>query len=189
MALTDIGLCARALIKLGAKPINGFDDGTAEAEVAGALYGPVRDGLLTTHPWSFASDQVTLAQLADAPLADYAYAYALPANFLRALSAGSGARGRGLAYRIAGSALHCDAPAVVLSYLRRPPELDFPPFFDMALIARLAAEFCLPLTESASRAELLARIAEDELRRARTVDSQQDTPPRLEDFTLIEARR
>ncbi len=189
MALTDIALCARALIKLGAKPINGFDDGTAEAEVAAALYAPVRDGLLSAHPWNFATTQTTLAQLADAPLADYANAFALPTDFLRALSAGSGARGRGLAYRLSGASLHCNSPAVVLTYLRRPPEPDFPPFFDLALIARLAAEFCLPLTESTSRAEMLARLAEDELRRARTVDSQQDTPPRLEDFTLIEARR
>ncbi len=189
MALSEIALCARALIKLGAKPIAGFDDGTAEAEVAGALYGPVRDGLLSAHPWGFATQQTSLAQLADPPTADYAHAFALPADFLRALSAGQGARGRGLAYRIAGGRLHCNAPTVVLTYLGRPAEPDFPPFLDLALIARLAAEFCLPLTESGSRADLLARVAEDELRRARTIDSQQDTPQRLEDFTLIEVRR
>jgi hypothetical protein len=55
-------------------------------------------------------------------------------------------------------------------------------------VARLAAEFCLPLTENSSRAERLARLAEDELRLARLVDSQQDTPPRVEDFSLIRAR-
>ncbi len=36
MALTDIGLCSRALIKIGAVPITSFDDGTAESEIAGA---------------------------------------------------------------------------------------------------------------------------------------------------------
>jgi hypothetical protein len=55
-------------------------------------------------------------------------------------------------------------------------------------VARLAAEFCLPLTENSTRTERLARIAEDELRLARLVDSQQHTPGRVEDFTLIEAR-
>jgi hypothetical protein len=32
------------------------------------------------------------------------------------------------------------------------------------------------------------QLAELELRRARLADSQQATPPRIEDFTLIEAR-
>lgn len=189
MALTAIGLCGRALIKLGAAPIAGFTEGTAEAEIAGALYGPVRDGLLSAHAWSFATAQATLARLEEAPLADYEAAFQLPADFLRALSAGADGRGRGAAYRIAGSALHADAEALVLTYVFRPAEAAFPPFFDLALIARLAAEFCIPLTESTSRAEALARLAEQEFRRARLIDAQQDSRPGFEDFALIEARR
>ncbi len=45
------------------------------------------------------------------------------------------------------------------------------------------------LTESSSRAEYLAKKAEDELARARLTDSQQATPRRFEDFTLVEIRR
>ena len=63
-----------------------------------------------------------------------------------------------------------------------------PPFFDQALIARLAAEFCIPLTESSSRAELLFKLAEQELRAARATDSQQTTTSRFEDFSLIDVR-
>lgn len=188
MALTDIGLCARALVKLGAEPIGSFEDGTAEARVAASLYAPARDALLSAHPWNFATAQVALARLADAPAADHARAFELPADFLRALSAGTAARGRGLAYRIVGRRLHADADSLVLTYVQRPPESAFPPFFDQALIARLAAEFCLPLTESASRAELLARLAEAEFRRARLIDAQEETPAALEDFPLIGVR-
>ena len=64
----------------------------------------------------------------------------------------------------------------------------FPPFFAQALVARLAAEFCLPLTESASRSEVLFRLAEAELRQARLVDSQQDTPRAIEGFPLVDVR-
>ncbi|ALG70618.1 hypothetical protein VY88_06205 [Azospirillum thiophilum] len=188
MALTAIGLCGRALIKLGATAIASFDDGSAEAEVAAALYGPARDALLSANAWSFASVQATLPRLAEAPVADYACAFQLPADFLRALGAGGGGRGRGLSYRINGRTLLCDAAAVTLSYIGRPAEEDFPAFFDQALIARLAAEFCLPLTESSTRAELLAQLAEAEFRRARQIDAQQDSQPGFEDFTLIDAR-
>jgi hypothetical protein len=188
MALSDVALCSRALLKIGAAPIHGFDDATAEAEVAGALYRPVADALLSAYPWSFATGQAALNQLVDAPLADYGFAYQLPEDFLRVLSAGDGPRSRGLDYRIAERRLHANAPTVIISFIFRPAEADIPPFFDQALIARLASEFCIPLTESTSRSESLARLAEQELRRAKLIDAQQDTPPRFEDFSLIEAR-
>ncbi|MBI1206774.1 MAG: hypothetical protein GC191_05735 [Azospirillum sp.] len=188
MALTAIGLCSRALLKLGATAITAFDHGTAEAEVAGALYAPIRDAMLSANAWSFATTQARLPRLAEAPTADFAYAFQLPADFLRALSAGPEGRGRGLAYRIARQTLQCDSETVCLTYLFRPPEEEFPAFFDQVLIARLAAEFCLPLTESSSRAEALHKLAEAEFRRARLLDAQQDVQPGFEDFSLIEVR-
>lgn len=188
MALSDVGLCARALIKIGAAPITSFVDTTAEAEIAGALYPQVRDALLSAYPWSFASGQVALARLNTPPLADFAYAYGLPNDFLRAVSAGHGARGRGLRFRIAAGALHTDAQAVVLSYVFRPEEAAFPPYFDQLLILKLASEFCIPVTESTSRAESLYDMAEREFQKVRQIDAQQDTPNKIEDFSLITAR-
>ena len=188
MALTAIGLSNRALIKLGAAPIGGFDDGTAEAEAAGALYEATRDALLSAHPWSFALRQASLARLAEAPVADYDFAFALPTDFLAALSAGGPGLGRGLAYRIAGQSLQAGSDQLVLTYISRPDESGFPPFFAAALVARLAAEFCLPLTESATRATALYQLADQEFRRARLIDGQQDTRSGFERFSLIEAR-
>ncbi len=188
MALSAIALCSRALLKLGARPIAGFDDGTAEAEVAVNLFPSIRDALLSAHRWSFATAQVRLPQLEEPPVADFDRAYQLPADFLRALSAGSGSRGRGLVYRIIDSRLHTSSGDAYLTYIFRPAETDFPPFFDQLLIARLAAEFCIPLTESTSRAEMLYRIAESEFRRARLIDAQQDSPLAIEDFPLVEVR-
>ena len=188
MAASDIALCSRALIRIGAASVSSFADGTLEAEVAANLYPSVRDALLSAHPWSFATGQTTLPRLAAEPLADFAFAFQLPVDFLRALSAGSAGRGRGIRYRIAESRLHTNSDEVTLTYIFRPAESAFPPFFDQALIARLSAEFCLPLTENATRAEVLFRLADAEFRRAKIVDSQQDSPPALEDFTLVEAR-
>ncbi len=188
MALNDVALCSRALIRLGAAPITSFADGTAESEIAGALFGPVRDALLSSYTWTFAMSQAQLTPLLDAPVADYQKSFALPNNYLRAISAGSGGRGRGLNYRIARGALHTNAEEVVLTYLFRPEEEEFPPYFDMALIARLSAEFCIPITESTSRADAMMRMADKEAARARQIDAQQDSPNRLENFTLIDVR-
>jgi hypothetical protein len=168
MALDDIGLCARALVRM--------------------LYAPLRDAVLSSYPWNFATRQVTLTRLATPPNADYQYAYQLPNDFLRAISAGIGGRGRGINYRITGNQLHTDADTIMLTYIYRPDETGFPPYFDALLMTRLAAEFCLPLTENVTRAEVLARQSENEFTRARQIDSQQDSPSRLENFTLIDAR-
>lgn len=188
MALTAIGLCARALIKIGATPITDFTDGTAEAEVAAALYAPTRDSLLSCNAWSFATLLTTLPRLAEDPPADYEHAFQLPPDFLTALGAGPAGRGRGLEYRIVGPVLQTDTENVTLTYIRRPDETEFPPFFEQALIARLAAEFCIPLTESTSRWQAMLTVADAEFRRARLIDAQQDTQPGFEDFSLIEAR-
>jgi hypothetical protein len=188
MALSDIGLCSRALIRIGASPITSFSDGTAESEIANALFGPIRDALLSAYAWSFASGQVALSQLMDSPVADYDHAFQLPEDYLRALSAGTGARGRGLNYRIAHGALHTNSDSVILTYIFRPGEEEFPPYFDQALIARLAAEFTIPVTENTSRAETLYKLAEVEFQRARQIDAQQDSPNRIENFSLIDAR-
>lgn len=188
MALSDIALASRALIRIGAAPITSFDDGTAESEIAGALFGPIRDALLSSYSWSFATGQLQLTQLETAPIADFANAFQLPIDYLRALSAGTSGKGRGLNFRIARNALHTDADSVLLTYIFRPEEEEFPAYFDQALIARLAAEFTIPVTENTSRAESLYKLAEMEFERARQIDAQQDTPGRIEDFSLIKAR-
>lgn len=188
MAYSAVGLCARALLKIGANPITSFQDGTAEAELAAALYAPTRDALLAAHGWSFATRQVALARRAGPPAADFAHAFALPDDFLRALSLGGGGKGRGLSYRIQGRDLLADGCDVTLTYVARVAEGLFPAFFDAALMARLAAEFCVPLTENSSRAETMQKLAEAEFRRARLTDASQDSQDGFTDFTLIEAR-
>jgi len=187
MAQTDISLCSKALIKLGASSITSFNENTAEAQVARQLYVPIRDGLLSSYPWRFATAQTSLARLLEKPTADFAYAYQLPNDFLRVLSAGCG-RGQGLNYRIYQQTLQTNAPNVILTYLFLPLEENFPAFFDELLIAKLAAEFCLPLTESTSRTEFLSKQANNLFAQAKLIDAQQSLPQSIIDFPLIEVR-
>jgi hypothetical protein len=111
----------------------------------------------------------------------------LPIDCIRVLSAGTTGRGQGIRYEVKQRQLHTDADEVILTYISRPDELDFPPFFAMAL-RPARAEFCIPLTDSTSRWEGLQKLADAELRRAKLIDAQEDTPPSVEDFTLLEGR-
>ncbi|HEY1097044.1 MAG TPA: hypothetical protein VGF14_07370 [Alphaproteobacteria bacterium] len=188
MALSDVAICSRALLKIGAHPIQSFYDDRIEAEIALALYQPTRDALLSAYPWRFATTQITLPRLLDAPQADFSYAFQLPNDFLRILSAGSNGQSDGLVYRIVRNTLQTDSEAVMLNYIFRPDEAEAPPFFEQVLIAQLAAEFCLPLTENSSRADTLYKIANQSFDRAKKIDAYQDTPKALIDFNLIDAR-
>ena len=189
MNYTDVSICSKALLKIGAQTITSFEDGTAEAEVAGNLYPLVRDSLLSSYPWSFAVSQKRLARLDMTPLDDYTYAYQLPPDYLRMISAGIGSRGRGVEYRIYENKIYTNSPELIITYIARVDESIFPTFFQDTLVARLAYEFCLPLTESTSRAEHLQKRAEEILKQARLTDAQQGTPLTFEDFSLIEARQ
>lgn len=188
MALTDVQIASKALVRIGAKPISSFSDTTTEAEIANTLYAITRDELLSSYAWSFATAQSVLEQSETDPVADYDHAYDLPFDFLRALSAGTNGKGRGLDFRINQDKLHTNADSVLLTYVYLPDESAFPPFFSAALIARLSAEFVIPITESTSRAEAFLKISEDSFAKARQVDAQQDTPSRIEQFSLIDAR-
>ncbi len=189
MTYTDISICSQALLKLGADSITSFAEGTAESEAVSALYPLVRDSLLSSYPWSFATAQKRLVKLAENPLADYQNSYLLPNDFLRVVSAGSGGKGSGMRYRIYEKELHTDLSEVNLTYIFRAHESTFPAFFIECLVAKLASELCLPLTESSSRAEVLQRYAEDLTAKARLIDSQQATPKGFSDFVLTEVRK
>jgi hypothetical protein len=188
MVKSAIDLCSQALVRLGAEPISSFEEGTAEADVADALYPGVRDATLSAHPWSFATGQAQLARLAAVPIADFAHAYQLPNDLLRVISAGEGGRGRGIVYRIHEGRLHTDAEAVTLTYVFRADESAWPPFFGFVVVQKLIEAFAVPLTDSTTAAEAAARAAEVALRQAKSLDSQQATPQAVSDFTLIDCR-
>lgn len=183
---SDLDLCNAALVKLGAMPIASFEEADASASVCKTLYPVVADGALTSHPWSFTLKRSALDVLDGTPLADFRRRFALPPDFLRALYVDD--RGASPRYTILGRELHADSSSAILTYQFRALEPSFPPYFKTALIAKLAAELCLPLTESTSRAETLDRLAERELERAWAIDRSQETPPLIGDDTLIRVR-
>jgi hypothetical protein len=92
-------------------------------------------------------------------------------------------------YAIRGRGLETDVEdGVTLTYTCRPPEQDFPVYFETALATALAAEICVPITEDSKRAESLMAEAARLFTEARLVDSQQDTPEEIYSGSLIDCR-
>ena len=150
---------------IGANPIQGLTDAAAEASVMNDVYTGVRDGVLSAYTWQFATRLQDL-QLIKAT-GDGGGMYALPNDMLRLLKVSTHA------YDVRSGVLYTTAASVQITYIFRPEEADFPSYFDTALVARLAAECCLPLTDSTTRTEFLYKQAERELQKARLIDASQ----------------
>lgn len=83
ITISDILICSTALLELGSRPINSFDEDTEGARLCANLYIPVRDEMLRQHPWNFAKKRVRLVPIQDKPAFDFANAFELPADFIR----------------------------------------------------------------------------------------------------------
>ena len=79
---TKLSICSEALIMLGAAPLSSFATGTDEAQVADRLYDDIRDTILMQYPFSWSVKKVKLARLANTPINEWKYNYALPGDIL-----------------------------------------------------------------------------------------------------------
>jgi len=186
---TPLELCSLALTAVGADPITSFDSGTVEAEVASLWYPMTAEALLSSHYWSFALRRAELAELAaPSDAAGWDYAYALPADFLRLQAVGTDATSQGVPFEVRGAQLLTDEAIVEITYVRRASEDDWPGYFQDALVAQLAANFAIPLTENTERAEVLTRHAEVKFVRAKQADDQGKDTRAIKRFPLTDAR-
>ena len=96
---TDIVNVSLRLV--GASPITSLSDGTPSANTADDIYTELRDDLLRSHPWNFATKRVKLAQSSTTPTFEFDYAYPLPNDWLRTVSVHDNDAGYGtLLYRM-----------------------------------------------------------------------------------------
>ena len=83
---------------IGATPITSLGQGTPSANAADDIYTEVRDDLLRSNPWNFATKRVKLAQSATTPIFEFDFAYPLPADWIRTVSVHDNDAGYGTLY-------------------------------------------------------------------------------------------
>lgn len=166
-----IKICSNALILIGARPIQSFEDGTTEASVAQSLYEVVRDSLLEEHPWKFTRDQYgPLSKINVVPKDKYRFAYQLPADYanLRSVSIPFDHD----IYKDKQLLTDFDGK-IFIEYQIKPSEVKLPAYFQLLLTYKLASDFSIPIREDASTAEKWAVKFEDQLKKARRTDGNQ----------------
>ena len=187
MAATDVSICSNALLLLGAKTISSFNDDSDGALLASNLFEITRDSIIRSHPWNCCIKRETLAPDAATSQPDWAYQFSLPSDVLRVISVGEA--GIEDPYLVEGRKILCDQNPLYLRYVYRNTD---PTSWDAMLVRAcelaMAAAMAYPITLSASVRDSMRQELEMHMRRARSVDGQEDPPQTFGDSYLIASR-
>lgn len=187
MTTSAVSICSNALLDVGAQTIASFDEASDRATIVANRWESVRDAVLRSHPWNCAVRRVILAPEVGTPAFDYAYAFALPGDWLRTLQVGE--YGQEIDYKTESGTILAHVTALRLRYIWKNTE---PASWDSMLVEgmtrAMAAAIAYPITQSASLAELKEQTFRDFMRQTRAVDGQDDPPEQLGDTRLFNAR-
>lgn len=174
---TDTDLINTALRRIGATPITSLTDGTASANVADDIYTEVRDDLLRSHPWNFATKRVKLAQSSTTPVFEFDYGYPLPADWLRTMSVHDNDAGHGtILYRMelinGQKSIVTSSDEIWLRYVSVVTDTNLMSAdFRTALSFVIARDLSIPIASSNKLEERMSIKADRAIARARSSDS------------------
>jgi len=181
---TDIEICSNALNMVGHSSIASFTEGGAGAGIAKALYETTYKNLLSLHRWRFASAKETLGRLTATPINDWTYAFQLPSKYIMAIKIYPN-----VDYEIYEDKLYSDASALDLDYIFQTDEAALPGYFQRLIEFNLASLFSISVTDSSTKAEEYRRMFEDQLKRAKFIDSNARPADAIVSSPFIDARQ
>ena len=185
---TKYSLCSEALISLGAETITNFDIDqntgeydSAEKKVAATLYDSLKRDELTSYLWNFNKVTLELSREVATPVTtDWAYQYAIPADFLRLIRVVD-AQGNAIDFNEVGGKVLANETRAFAVYQRELTEAEFGsvPYFHTCFVARLKAEFAEPITREGSKVERAWKEYQNKRETAKRIDAQSNPPPPL----------
>ena len=184
---SKVEIANAALNGLGAERITTLDEDSESARKVDTIYESTLKALLRAHFWNFAMKEASLARLSDVPvLSDYTYIFQLPSDFVRLKKTNLDETDN---YKVKGKRIYCNSTTLKIEYVYfcdDPNEYDAA-FID-ALSARLAAELCYSITANASLTELKWAEFKEKFQKAKSVDSQEETPDKPKQGSWIRGR-
>lgn len=183
--LTDVQIFSLALVDLGHSAIASFSEDSKAARIGVLMYEQTVLEMLRDHPWRFAEKRVILtADDTRIPAFEFDHTCPFPSDFVRINKVNDGLTN----FKRAGNDLLVDDNNPNLVYTARVPEAQFDPGFVSALIARLTARLCIPITDNASARKDYEAVAANKLADAKITDAQDGVPDPTPIGVLDEAR-
>lgn len=150
MARTDISICARALMNLGAAPINSFDTPGDTAKFLKAAYPEIRDTIIGSYQWETFKTVKELTRVSGTPVG-FKYAFVSPGDmmsvpiaafwsdqpWIRAMSG----------FEVRGNRILSNYERMWLAYTALRPEAEWPAWFAELMTAAVCAEIAFMVTD------------------------------------------
>lgn len=179
--MADLSILNAALTRVGENPITSLS-GTGVAEkIANQNYELLVEGELSLYPWKRASKIKQLSRLdpddAGDPPDPWTAAYQLPDDLteIRTVKVA----GLPIDYEVHGDVILCDAASsdeVILHYVWRAAEADWPAWFRLGMVMRCEAMFLRGIGERYREAQARDEAADEHFAKAKNRDSQSQTP-------------
>jgi hypothetical protein len=182
-----VSISSNALLLLGAKTINDFNEDDDRTKLASNLYADVRNALLRSHPWNCAIKRVSLAPDVAVPVMDYKYQFSLPNDWLRTLQVGEDSFQ--VDYKSEGRKLLANDNPLLLRYIfLNDVESTWDVMLVQGMTLAMKAAMAYPITMSQAVADSAQKELFIYLRSCRTADASDDPAQTLGDFRLLNSR-
>jgi len=197
---TETSIANKALMQIGAKRITSLAENSVEAEVCAEFYPFIRNKILSSSEWGFASKRASLVKLSTTPIG-YAYAYSYPADALKIRRLYQSDTGEAtitddpIPYKIAWTSLgvkeiwtdYDDAGVCYTAGVDNTGAYNTL-FYD-ALVFALAAAIAYPLTRDANLSALMERKAYTALAFATGSDAREEAVNANVTNLFVDARK
>ena len=204
---TDVSICNKALLLLGAEAITSFADGTPAATAATTIYKEVKFQTFGMYPWSFTIAKQQLTKDTVSPNNEYDNQFLLPNDMVtgvpRAVRTSSLA-GAAIfkVWEIAqsptgGAVLITDATEIHIDYQKAVSEGLMPTYFVQLLAYQMAWHLAEVITDQTTKSEYWRSVALGTaaegfrggyFRQAASIDAGGQTPSVVGDYLLTDVR-
>lgn len=197
---SDVGICAEALLSLGAQPISSFDENSVAAQACSTMYASARDDLMRRHNWNGCVKRAIGSPDVNPPAWGYSQRFPLPADCLRLLGVvvlpAGAAPGTVLGqpsyitdYALEGGAVLCNAESIGFHYIyRNDNAASWGPGLVRMMVLRMRWALAFTIARDAAIEAQAAQVFAAELRTYKTLDGAEVPPIELRDGDYMTSR-
>lgn len=157
MAETDISICSRALVTLGAEPISSFLASEGDTAVICAnIYPGLKAGIMARYQWRFLMKKKELTRDSQAPAGEWDYSYIIPGDAIglpNAVFSSTSQRVPEGQFEVFGRRVFCNFETLIMDYTADAKEDTWPPFFADLMVKCLCAEIAFAVTDQQNVSE------------------------------------
>jgi|TARA_R110000787_G_scaffold283026_1_gene395346 hypothetical protein len=204
---TEVRICNKALLLLGAESISSFTDGSTAGNACSLIYPDVKATTLGMYAWSFTIGKKELNRDVETPNSEWSYQFTMPNDMLtgvpRAVRASSNAGSPTITNWEIGTtlggytALLTNQTTIFIDYQRSVQEGNMPSYFTQLLTYQLAWHLAEVMTDQTAKSEYWRGVAlgiqvegyrGGFFRQAVNIDSAGQTPSVIQDYLLTDVR-